>query len=73
MRPALRLVEKDEVVVSSLPWWRAPWLVMTGNVVWWLVTFAVQLAVAVIGVALAILGGILMALGIMSHFVGSSK
>jgi hypothetical protein len=55
--------------MAAVPWWQARWLVITGKVLWWLLTFAVELAVAVVAVALAIIGAVLIGAGGLSHFV----
>jgi hypothetical protein len=70
---SLRIVGPGEAVAVAIPWWRARWLVITGKVVWWLLTFVVQLAIAVVAVALAIVGAVLMAAGVFAHFVGDSR
>jgi hypothetical protein len=44
-----------------------------GKVMWWLLTFVVQLAIAVVAVALAIVGAVLMAAGVFAHVVGDSR
>jgi hypothetical protein len=65
---ALQIVRR-EPAVTAVPWWQARWLVTTGKVVWWLLTFAEQLAVAVVAVALVIIGAVLIGMGVMGHFV----
>jgi uncharacterized membrane protein len=73
MRAALRIVRAEDVGVAGIPWWRARWLVITGAVLWWLLTYLFWLAVAVVIVALFIVGGLLKAGGIMAHFAGESR
>jgi hypothetical protein len=74
MRPALRIVRRvDAVVLTAVPWWRAPWLVTTGKVLWWVLTFGWWLAVAVVGVAVALISAVMFAMGIMAQFVGGRR
>jgi hypothetical protein len=70
---ALRVVRPGEAVAVVVPWWRARWLMITGAVLWWLLTYLFWLVVAVVGVALAIIGAVLMGVGLMAHFVGNSR
>jgi hypothetical protein len=62
-----------EAVATVVPWWRARWLVITGAVLWWLLTYLFWLAVAVVAVALALIGIVLMAVGVATQFVGESR
>jgi hypothetical protein len=73
VRQRLRIVRSGEAVAAVMPWWRAPWLAIMGRVVWWLLTFAFGLAVAVVIAALLIIVGILKAVGVMAHFAGESR
>jgi hypothetical protein len=73
MRARLRTVRAGEAMALAVPWWRARWLVITGAVLWWLLTYVFWLAVAVVAVALAIVSAVLMAAGVLAHFVGDSR
>lgn len=73
MRVALRLVRVEETAATVVPWWRARWLVITGKVLWWLLTYLFWLAVAVVAVALAIISAVLVAVGVMAHVAGESR
>jgi hypothetical protein len=73
MRTRLQIVRTGEAVAVTVPWWRARWLVITGAVLWWLLTYLFWLAVAVVVVALVLISALLMGLGVMSHFAGESR
>jgi hypothetical protein len=73
MRPQLHIVRPEEAVAVAVPWWRARWLVITGAMLWWLLTYLFWLAVAVVVVALVIIGAVLTAVGVATHFVGDSR
>ena len=73
MRARLQIVRSRDAVAVVVPWWRARWLVIMGAVLWWLLTYLFWLAVAVVVVALFMIGAVLMALSIATHFVGDSR
>jgi hypothetical protein len=72
-RQSLRIIRPETPVAACRPWWRARGLMVTGAVLWWLLTFAWGLAKALVVVALAIIGAVLMVVGILTHFVGGSR
>ena len=39
MRAALRIVRTEETAAPVVPWYRRRGVVLTGKVVWWLLTF----------------------------------
>lgn len=71
MRHVLHIVGAESL--AAVPWWRAPWVITTGKVVWWVMTYLFWLAVAVGGVALAIISAVMFAMGIMARFVGDAR
>jgi hypothetical protein len=73
MRARLRIVRPGEAMAVAVPWWRARWLMITGAVLWWLLTYIFWLAVAVVVVVLVIIGAVLVAIGVLAHFVGESR
>jgi hypothetical protein len=72
-RTRLRIVRPEDAVAAAAPWYQARWLTITGHVVWWLLTFLVELAIAVMTVALIIISVVLAAMGVMAHFAGDSR
>jgi hypothetical protein len=73
MRAALRIVRPEDTAKAAVPWYEARWLKRTEQVAEWLVDFTLRLAVAVVAVALVIIGVVLGAMGMMSHFVGGPR
>jgi hypothetical protein len=69
----LRIVRPEEVVAVAVPWYQARWLKITGQVLWWLLTFLLELAVAVVCAAAVIISVVLTAIGVMAHFAGNSR
>ena len=68
MRTVTLQVVHPEAVVT--PWYKTRRALMTGKVLWWLLTFLWGLAKAMVIVLALIVGVLLMAIGIMTHFVG---
>jgi hypothetical protein len=74
MRPALKIVQQSEIVtLPTVPWWQQRWVMLTGQVLWWIITYVWWLAVALVTVTLAIISVVMFAMGIMAHFVKSSR
>ena len=60
-------------VCPVVPWYRARWLLLTGVVLWWVLTCLVGLAVALVKVTLMMVAGVLLIMGFLSHFVGGPR
>ena len=73
MRAHLQIIRPGTTAVPVVPWWRARGVVITAKVLWWLLTYVFWVAVGVVAVALAIIGAVLFALGVMAHFAGESR
>ena len=73
MRAALRIVRTEETAAPVVRWYRWRGVVLTGKVVWWVVTYLFWLAVAVVVAALVIIGAVLSAMGIMTHVAGDDR
>lgn len=69
MRPTFAMVRHDQAAAITVPWWQARWLKITGRVLWWLLTFAWEVAVATVAVLMFLGGVLLIMVGVFSHFV----
>ena len=68
MRAVKLHVVQPEVVRT--PWYHTRQAVMTGKVLWWLLTFLWGLAGAIVAVVVFLVGVVLIVLGVLAHFVG---
>lgn len=71
MRPRLRVVSPQDV--AKVPWYQARWLKIAWQWANALVEFALYVGLVVIAVAVIMVGAVLMALGVGSHFVGGPR